>query len=155
MFGPIVPSLLCEGGQHIIERAAQRLLSLGVVVFAEDILSESIKLERIDISGGHRQDQVGKEVAGLHVRESVHGRAAIDPYRNPLAVFEGIQLAGVAAGARQVQHVVMNLAGKVMGESDGQLVRICRGRFQVHNETVFAHVVRVGKSLRAPADARG
>ena len=54
----------------------------------------------------HRRHQRGREGAALHVGEGVHGLAAVDADGAGLAVLRVVDLAGVAGGAGDVEHVL-------------------------------------------------
>src|SRR5689334_18629146 len=38
----------------------------------------------------------------------------------------------------------------MVSEADGQLVRVCRGRLEIHQKAVLAHMIRISEPLRGP-----
>src|SRR5437016_1849531 len=90
------------GGEQLIaqSRFAQRIAR------SDYLAREAIEFPRTGPGRQHRSDERRSERAALHIGECVHGLAAVDADRIRLAVLMRMDLAGVAGGASDIEHVL-------------------------------------------------
>jgi hypothetical protein len=142
--------IVLAGFEHRPDRRAQRgaqpRFAVGITL-AQDLLREAVELPGTRGGIDQRREQDRREVAAGHVRERMHGLPAVDAQRAGFSIPRHVQLARVAGGAGDVEHVFADAGVVVLREADRQLVRTGFRRRRIDEKAVLAHVIGVREAL--------